>query len=161
MLPSEYEPWGLAVNEAMCAGLPIVVSREVGCVPDLVRDGVNGYTPAAGDIAGLSHALRRLIEDEGLRRRQGQASLARIQQWGYQECLQGIRSALAGLQLSLALTPHPWCGRTERPNSCAASLASTPITTPPIRSIAAELRRIRDQMAARGPDGFGRVVFAR
>ena len=98
VLPSEHEPWGLAVNEAMCAGLPVVVSREVGCVADLVRDGVNGYTPAAGDIDGLARALRRLIEDEGLRRRQGQASLARILQWGYQQCLEGIRSALAGLQ---------------------------------------------------------------
>src|ERR1700731_3896321 len=97
VLPSEHEPWGLAVNEARGAGLPVVVSREVGCVPDLVRDGVNGYTPAAGDIPGLSHALRRLIEDEALRRRQGQASLARIQEWGYQECLHGIRAALAGL----------------------------------------------------------------
>ena len=54
VLPSENEPWGLAVNEAMCASLPVVVSREVGCAPDLVRDGVNGYTPAAGDIAGLA-----------------------------------------------------------------------------------------------------------
>ena len=98
VLPSEHEPWGLAVNEAMCASLPVVVSREVGCVADLVRDGVNGYTPAAGDIEGLARALRRLIEDEGLRRRQGQASLARILQWGYQQCLEGIRSALAGLQ---------------------------------------------------------------
>jgi glycosyltransferase involved in cell wall biosynthesis len=97
VMPSEYEPWGLAVNEAMCAGLPIVVSREVGCVPDLVRDGVNGYTHAAGDIPALSHALKQLIEDEAVRRRQGQASLARIQEWGYQECLQGIRAALAGL----------------------------------------------------------------
>src|SRR5439155_18234313 len=43
------EHWGLAVNEAMCAGLPVVVSREVGCVPDLVRDGVNGFTPCVGD----------------------------------------------------------------------------------------------------------------
>jgi glycosyltransferase involved in cell wall biosynthesis len=98
VLPSEHEPWGLAVNEAMCAGLPVVVSQEVGCVLDLVQDGVNGYTQAAGDTAGLSHALRRLIEDEGLRRRQGQASLARIQEWGYRECLQGIRAALAGLR---------------------------------------------------------------
>ena len=62
VLPSEDEPWGLAVNEAMCASLPVVVSREVGCVPDLVRDGVNGYTPAAGDVTGLARALRRLIE---------------------------------------------------------------------------------------------------
>ena len=98
VLPSEHEPWGLAVNEAMCAGLPVVVSREVGCVADLVRDGVNGYTPAAGDIESLTRALRRLIEDEGQRRRQGQASLARILQWGYQQSLEGIRSALAGLK---------------------------------------------------------------
>jgi glycosyltransferase involved in cell wall biosynthesis len=99
VLPSEHEPWGLAVNEAMCARLPVVVSREVGCVVDLVRDGVNGYTPAAGDIVGLARALERLIEDEGLRRRQGQESLARIQHWGYQQCLEGVRSALAGLEI--------------------------------------------------------------
>jgi glycosyltransferase involved in cell wall biosynthesis len=98
VLPSEHEPWGLAVNEAMCAGLPVVVSREVGCVADLVRDGVNGCTLAVGDIDELVRALRRLIEDECLRQRQGQASLERIQQWGYRQCLEGIRSALVGLQ---------------------------------------------------------------
>jgi glycosyltransferase involved in cell wall biosynthesis len=98
VLPAENEAWGLAVNEAMCASLPVVVSREIGCVADLVRDGVNGYTPEAGDVAGLADALQRLIEDEGLRRRQGQESLARILRWGYQQCLEGIRSALAGLE---------------------------------------------------------------
>lgn len=98
VLPSEHEPWGLAVNEAMCASLPVVVSREVGCVPDLVQDGVNGCTPAAGDIEGLACALRRLLEDEVLRRRLGQASLARILRWDYDQCLEGIRSALAGLK---------------------------------------------------------------
>jgi glycosyltransferase involved in cell wall biosynthesis len=98
VLPSEYEPWGLAVNEAMCASLPVVVSREVGCVDDLVQEGVNGATPAAGDIDGLARVLRRLIEDEAERRRQGQASLTRITQWSYQQCLAGLRSALAGLE---------------------------------------------------------------
>ena len=104
VLPSEYEPWGLAVNEAMCAGLPVVVSREVGCVADLVRDGVNGYTPAARDIDGLARSLERLIEDGDLRRRQGEESLARIRQWGYRQCLEGIRSALAGLAYRRAET---------------------------------------------------------
>jgi glycosyltransferase involved in cell wall biosynthesis len=98
VLPSEHEAWGLAVNEAMCASLPVIVSREVGCVADLVRDGVNGYTPAAGDVDGLARALRRLIGDESMRRRQGQASLARVQQWGYLQCLAGIRAALADLK---------------------------------------------------------------
>jgi len=98
VLPAANEAWGLAVNEAMCASLPVVVSREIGCVADLVRDGVNGYTPEAGDVGGLAFALQRLIEDEGLRRRQGRESLARIQQWGYQQCLDGLHSALAGLE---------------------------------------------------------------
>jgi glycosyltransferase involved in cell wall biosynthesis len=98
VLPSQQEPWGLAVNEAMCAGLPVVVSREVGCVVDLVQHGVNGYTPAAGDINGLAKALQSLIGDEQLRLRQGRASRARILQWGYQQCLDGIRSALVGLK---------------------------------------------------------------
>jgi glycosyltransferase involved in cell wall biosynthesis len=98
VLPSEHEPWGLAVNEAMCARLPVVVSREVGCVADLVCDGVNGYTPEAGDVEGLANALKRLINDEGLRRRQGQESLARIKHWGYQQCLEGVRLALADLE---------------------------------------------------------------
>jgi glycosyltransferase involved in cell wall biosynthesis len=98
VLPSEHEPWGLAVNEAMCAGLPVVVCRELGCVADLVEDGVNGYTVAAADIEGLALVLRRLIEDGALRRRQGQASFARISQWGYRQCLEGIRLALADFE---------------------------------------------------------------
>jgi glycosyltransferase involved in cell wall biosynthesis len=101
VLPSEQEPWGLAVNEAMCARLPVVVSREVGCVMDLVENGVNGYTPAAGDIGALSSALCGLIENDALRRSQGEASLSRILRWGYAECLDGIRSALASLNYAV------------------------------------------------------------
>jgi glycosyltransferase involved in cell wall biosynthesis len=97
VLPSEQEPWGLAVNEAMCAGLPVVVSHEVGCAVDLVRDGINGFTPAAGDVEVLAASLKALVEDSALRRRMGDESLKRIQQWGYRECLEGLRAAIAGL----------------------------------------------------------------
>lgn len=37
VLPSENEPWGLILNEVMCAGLPVIASDEIGAVPDLVR----------------------------------------------------------------------------------------------------------------------------
>ena len=36
ILPSTYEPWGLVVNEAMAAGMPVLVSNEVGAHYDLV-----------------------------------------------------------------------------------------------------------------------------
>jgi len=43
VLPSYDEPWGLVVNEAMAAGLPVIVSNECGCYLDLVKDGENGF----------------------------------------------------------------------------------------------------------------------
>jgi glycosyltransferase involved in cell wall biosynthesis len=43
VLPSTSEQWGLVVNEAMAAGLPVLVSRPCGCAEDLVRDGENGF----------------------------------------------------------------------------------------------------------------------
>jgi 1,2-diacylglycerol 3-alpha-glucosyltransferase len=43
ILPSIREPWGLVVNEAMAAGLPVIVSSRCGCAEDLVEPGGNGF----------------------------------------------------------------------------------------------------------------------
>ncbi len=43
ILASTSEPWGLVANEAMACGLPLLVSRYCGCVPELCRRGINGY----------------------------------------------------------------------------------------------------------------------
>ncbi len=96
-LPSDDEPWGLIVNEVMCASLPVVITDEVGCVPDLVKDGMNGYLHKPGDLVGLAEALARLLHDENLRDQMGKSSLERIQQWSYTQCLQGVRSAVKNL----------------------------------------------------------------
>lgn len=58
VLPSDgRETWGLVVNEAMAAGLPVVVSDAAGCSPDLVEEGRNGFTYACGDIPALTERL--------------------------------------------------------------------------------------------------------
>lgn len=93
-LPASGEPWGLVVNEAMCAGLPIVISREIGCSADLLREGVNGFGFAAGDVGGLVEALRPLIVDAGLRAAMSEASLRIIGEWDFSHCLDGLRDAL-------------------------------------------------------------------
>lgn len=53
------EPWGLVVNEAMAAGLPVLVSRACGCQRDLVQEGVNGFSFDPRDL----EALARLMGD--------------------------------------------------------------------------------------------------
>jgi glycosyltransferase involved in cell wall biosynthesis len=95
VLPSENEPWGLAVNEAMCAGLPIVASAEVGCVADLVRAGVNGQTFVAGDAEDLANALHPILVDREIRKRMSAASRTIISRWSYAECAAGLQAALA------------------------------------------------------------------
>ena len=94
VLPSENEPWGLIVNEVMCAGIPVVVTDEVGCVSDLIKDGVNGYHMKAGDIDSLARALEKLLADKTLRQRMGAASLCIMSGWSYEQCRQGITAAL-------------------------------------------------------------------
>jgi len=101
VLPSKDEPWGLAINEAMCAGLPIVASAEIGCVPDLVRDGVNGRIFRAGDIAELGSALRSMIGDRETRLAMGAASRAIISRWSFAEVGEGLRMALRSVGLSV------------------------------------------------------------
>ncbi|MGD0119653.1 MAG: glycosyltransferase family 4 protein [Candidatus Binatus sp.] len=63
VLPSEREPWGLVVNEAMNAGKPVIVSDRVGAGPDLVDDGLNGFIYPTRDVAALADRLRRLLEN--------------------------------------------------------------------------------------------------
>ena len=95
VLPSEDEPWGLIVNEAMCAGLPVVVSSEVGCAADLIEDGGNGQIFQAGDVGGLTDALRPIVADPNLRKAMSVRGRELIQQWSYRECLEGLREAVA------------------------------------------------------------------
>jgi glycosyltransferase involved in cell wall biosynthesis len=110
VLPSETEPWGLAVNEAMCASLPIIVSREAGCAADLVSDGVNGVTLAVGQVDRMAETLMALIEDPELRSAQGAASLARISRWGFRECLEGLRAAMSSIATRKPIRTHPSLG---------------------------------------------------
>jgi glycosyltransferase involved in cell wall biosynthesis len=94
VLPSGFEPWGLVVNEAMCFGLPVIVSNHVGATGDLVREEVNGFAYPVGDVVSLAEKLRILIEDTELRGRMGQASRELITAWSYEE---GIREILVCL----------------------------------------------------------------
>lgn len=74
VLPSRGDCFPQAVAEAMACGLP-VLATGVGAIPEMVRDGHNGYLVAPGDRPALRAALTRLLSDEALRRRMGEASL--------------------------------------------------------------------------------------
>lgn len=90
VLPSENEPWGLIVNEAMCAALPVIVSGQVGCAMDLVTSGDNGRVVRLAALTELAAALRPLLIDGNLRKDLGERSRARIREWGYRQRQDGV-----------------------------------------------------------------------
>jgi glycosyltransferase involved in cell wall biosynthesis len=74
VLPSRSEPWGMVLNEAAAAGLPLVATEAAGAAHDLIEDGVNGFRVPPGDPAALREALIRLTADPELRARAGERS---------------------------------------------------------------------------------------
>lgn len=81
----QWEAWGLVINEALSMSLPVVTTEAVGCVPDLVHHGRNGYVVAPGDVEALRQALRRLVEDQPHRERMGQESRAIFEEFNSAE----------------------------------------------------------------------------
>lgn len=67
VLASRFEPWGLVVNEAMAAGLPVIATERVGCVEDLVIEGETGKVVQAESASALAAAMGALLVDQALR----------------------------------------------------------------------------------------------
>ncbi|MFL5954451.1 MAG: glycosyltransferase family 4 protein [Gaiellaceae bacterium] len=57
VLPSTFEPWGVAVHEAVAAGLGCICSTAVGAADAFVRDRENGRIVAQGSVSALADAL--------------------------------------------------------------------------------------------------------
>ena len=75
------EQWGLVVNEAMAAGLPVLVSDRCGCFEDLVQDGITGFgfdPSAVSQLTGLMVKLGTEVIDT---QQMGEAALAHIQNY--------------------------------------------------------------------------------
>jgi len=77
LLPSRHDGWGVVVNQALAAGLPIITSDAVGAGFDLVENGVNGLRVAAGDVGALYCAMETLALNPVLVRRWGEKSRER------------------------------------------------------------------------------------
>ncbi len=58
LVPSEYETWGLVINEAFAAGLPALVTPQCGAAGDLVVEGETGFVFPIGDTAAAVEKVR-------------------------------------------------------------------------------------------------------
>ena len=87
VLPSRVEPWGVALQEAAAAGLPLIASDACGAAVHLLTDGFNGFTFQTDNTQQLAYYLQQI-------------SKATPDQW----CVWSENS----FQLSRQYTPEGW-----------------------------------------------------
>jgi len=97
VLPSEWEPWGLAVNEAMNAGKAVIVSNHVGAAADLVKEGDNGFVVPVRDVEALADRLRQLCDQPEAARAMGLRSRQLIASWNFEADVRGLTQALGAI----------------------------------------------------------------
>ncbi|MEM3397519.1 MAG: glycosyltransferase family 4 protein [Nitrososphaerota archaeon] len=73
VLPSIYEPFGMAAAEALASGIPIIVSRTGG-LREIVEENVNGFSFNIGDWGELSEKLLLLLSNSRLRKEASKAA---------------------------------------------------------------------------------------
>jgi glycosyltransferase involved in cell wall biosynthesis len=76
VMPSRSDPWGMILNEAALAGLPLVSTTAAGAAWELIEDGINGFRVQPDDSAALRAAITDLAGDEPFRRAAGDRSRA-------------------------------------------------------------------------------------
>ena len=73
LLPSELESFGLVALEAMACEVPVVATR-VGGIPEVVREGIDGFLYDVGDVSSMAEGCLAILDDPGLRFTMGEAA---------------------------------------------------------------------------------------
>jgi glycosyltransferase involved in cell wall biosynthesis len=78
VFPTLGDPYGLVVDEAMAASLPVISSSAAGEIRDRVEEGINGYIVPPEDSEALANSMLRLVDNSDLCERMGKASAEKI-----------------------------------------------------------------------------------
>jgi glycosyltransferase involved in cell wall biosynthesis len=81
VLPSEYEPFAVVVNEAMCCGCPVAASDRVGAARDLVAPVRKEFVYCCGDISALAALLKDALADRTWLASLRTAAVAHMRTW--------------------------------------------------------------------------------
>lgn len=106
VLPSANEGTPVSAIEALAGGRPVVATR-VGGIPDVVRDGVDGFLVEPGDVDALADRLGRLAADPDLARRMGEAGRKRVlERYSVERLIDDVDKLYRSLLADKGLAPH-------------------------------------------------------
>jgi glycosyltransferase involved in cell wall biosynthesis len=106
ILPSEFEPFGLVINEAMCCGCAVAASDRCGAARDLVAPVSPELVFRCGDIDALAELMKKATADPARLKVLGRAACAYVQTWSPERniaaAVEAIRMATSRLRRNAA-----------------------------------------------------------
>jgi glycosyltransferase involved in cell wall biosynthesis len=94
VLPSEYEPFAVVVNEASCCGCPVIASDRVGSAQDLIAPVNPAFIYPCGNVDALAQLLKVALENPAAFTEYGHAARQRMETWSIRENISGTVEAI-------------------------------------------------------------------
>lgn len=94
VLPSEYEPFAVVVNEASCCGCPVIASDRVGAALDLIVPVNPSFIYPCGNVHALAQILEVTLADPAVLTKYGRAAYKRMEAWSILENISGTVEAI-------------------------------------------------------------------
>src|SRR6266481_199821 len=118
VLPSDYEPFAIVINEAMCCGCPVVASDHVGAARDLVAPVTPQFVFPCGNVNALAAILKNALADRTQLQSIARAAVTHIQTWSPERnitaTVDAIRIAVARLRRARSEEHVPSQEETEK-----------------------------------------------
>jgi glycosyltransferase involved in cell wall biosynthesis len=93
VLPSEYEPFAVVVNEAMCCGCPVIASDRVGAARDLIAPVEPRFIFPCGDMEALAAVLSAALSDPSELSAIGRRCVEHMRTWSPEHNIAGMIEA--------------------------------------------------------------------
>jgi glycosyltransferase involved in cell wall biosynthesis len=94
VLPSDYEPFAVVVNEAMCCGCPVVASDRVGAARDLVAPVALQFVFPCGNVEALAAILKDALADRTRLQSIARDAVTHIQTWSPERNIEATVEAI-------------------------------------------------------------------
>lgn len=98
VLPSQYETWGLIINETMCCETLVIVGNRAGCSNDLVVHEKTGLVFESGNIVDLAENLTRVLSNEEEASRIAKGGYQKVQKLTYEDSVLRLASVVQDLK---------------------------------------------------------------
>ena len=95
VVPSDYEPFAVVVNEASCCGCPVIASDRVGAAQDLVVPINPSFVFPCGDVDALARILKDVLTHRDALKGYGHAARQRMSTWSIRENISGTVEAIS------------------------------------------------------------------